>query len=169
MPAFPPITVRQPQPFDIVDDPVDICGIGSGFEGVFSARVRDGNGAELSQVNITAGGTGILANYQAVLPLPLGRAPAVPQGTLEVFEFSSKGDGTELNKVVVPIIFGRSLIDPYRGFAQYTVVPGDTLSGIAQRFYGDGALFSRIFEANRDQISNPDLIFPGQVLRIPQG
>ena len=167
MPVFPPITVRQPQPSDIVDDPVDICGIGSGFEGVFNARVRDGNGTELSQITITAGGTGILANYHAVLPL--GRAPATPQGTVEVFEFSQSGDDTELNKVVVPVVFGRTLIDPYRGFAQYTVVSGDTLSGIAQRFYGDGALFPRIFEANRDQISNPNLVFPGQVLRIPQG
>jgi nucleoid-associated protein YgaU len=159
--------VRQPQPSDIVDDPVEICGIGSGFEGVFSARVRDGNGAELSQVNIRAGGTGILANYHAALSL--GQVPATPQGTLEVFEFSAKGDGAELNKVVVPIVFGRALIDPYQGFAQYTVASGDTLSGIAHRFYGDAALFLRIFEANRDQISNPDLIFPGQVLRIPQG
>ncbi|MGH3799397.1 MAG: Gmad2 immunoglobulin-like domain-containing protein [Pseudonocardiaceae bacterium] len=166
MPVFPPISVRQPQPFDIVDDPVEVCGVGTGFEGVFSARVRDGNGAELSQVRIMAGGTGILANYRAVLPL--GRVPTTPQGTLEVFEPSPRGDGTELNKVVVPIVFGRALIDPYRGFAEYTVVAGDTLSGIAQRFYGNGSLFPRIFQANRDQISNPDRIFPGQVLRIPQ-
>lgn len=167
MPAFPPITVRQPQPFDIVDDPVEVCGVGTGFEGVFSARVRDGRGVELSQVSIRAGGTGILANYRAALSL--GRVPATPQGLLEVFEFSARGDGTELNKVVVPIVFGRALINPYRGFAQHTVVSGDTLSGIAKQFYGDGTLFPRIFEANRDQVSNPDLIFPGQVLRIPQG
>ena len=64
----PPISVRQPQPSDIVDDPMDICGVGSGFEGVFNARVRDGNGTELSRITITAGGTGILANYHAVLP-----------------------------------------------------------------------------------------------------
>ncbi|MGH3887540.1 MAG: Gmad2 immunoglobulin-like domain-containing protein [Pseudonocardiaceae bacterium] len=166
MPVFPPISVRQPQPFDIVDDPVEVCGVGTGFEGVFSARVRDGNGAELSQVRIMAGGTGILANYRAALPL--GRVPTTPQGTLEVFELSPRGDGTELNKVAVPIVFGRALIDPYRGFAEYTVVAGDTLSGIAQRFYGNGSLFPRIFQANRDQISNPDRIFPGQVLRIPQ-
>lgn len=167
MPAFPPITVRQPQSFDIVDDPVEICGIGTGFEGVFSARVRDGRGVELSQVTIRAGGTGILANYHAVLPLR--REPATPQGTVEVFEISARGDDAELNKVVVSIVFGRALIDSYLGFAQYTVVSGDTLSDIAEQFYGDGTLFSRIFEANRDQISDPDLIFPGQILRIPQG
>ncbi len=50
---------------------------------------------------------------------------------------------------------------------RYTVVAGDTLGSIAQRFYGDPSQWRRIFEANRDQISNPDRIFPGQVLRIP--
>ena len=50
---------------------------------------------------------------------------------------------------------------------QYTVVAGDTLGGIAQQFYGDQTQWSRIFEANRDQLSNPNLIFPGQVLCIP--
>jgi immunoglobulin-like protein involved in spore germination len=41
MTVFPPITVRQPRPHDLVDDPVGVCGIGTGFEGVISARVRD--------------------------------------------------------------------------------------------------------------------------------
>jgi nucleoid-associated protein YgaU len=50
---------------------------------------------------------------------------------------------------------------------QYTVVAGDTLRGIAHRFYGDEYRWRRIFDANRDQISNPDQIFPGQVLNIP--
>lgn len=49
----------------------------------------------------------------------------------------------------------------------YTVEPGDTLSAIAERFYGDANQWSRIFEANGDQLDNPDLIQPGQVLRIP--
>jgi len=49
----------------------------------------------------------------------------------------------------------------------YTVESGDTLSGIAERFYGDANQWSRIFEANGDQLDNPDVIQPGQVLRIP--
>ena len=49
----------------------------------------------------------------------------------------------------------------------YTVVAGDTLRSIAQRFYGDENQWPRIFEANRGQIDDPDLIFPGQVLCIP--
>jgi len=49
----------------------------------------------------------------------------------------------------------------------YTVVSGDTLSGIAKRFYGKANRWPRIFEANRDQLDNPDRIRPGQLLRIP--
>jgi nucleoid-associated protein YgaU len=49
----------------------------------------------------------------------------------------------------------------------YTVVAGDSLSKIAKREYGKASLWPRIFEANKDQIKNPDLIHPGQQLRIP--
>lgn len=49
----------------------------------------------------------------------------------------------------------------------YTVTSGDTLSKIAKQIYGDASEWTRIFEANRDLLDNPDTIFPGQVLRIP--
>lgn len=51
--------------------------------------------------------------------------------------------------------------------ASYTVVAGDTLSKIAKELFGDANQWQRIFEANRDQLDNPDRILPGQVLRIP--
>jgi Uncharacterized protein containing LysM domain len=47
------------------------------------------------------------------------------------------------------------------------VEKGDTLWGIAQRAYGNGARYTEIFEANREVVEDPDLIFPGQKLRIP--
>ena len=50
----------------------------------------------------------------------------------------------------------------------YTVVAGDSLSKIAQHQYGDANQWRRIWEANRDQSKNPDLIHPGQVLKIPR-
>jgi nucleoid-associated protein YgaU len=165
MPTFPPISVRQPRAFDLVDVPVQVCGVATGFEGVISARVRDANGNQLAITPVHAGGTGIWGNYD--ISIPLGGTPATHTGTVEVFEESAKGDGTELNKVVVPVAFGPALIDPYHGFQQYTIVPGDTLSSIAQGQYGDANLWPRIFDANRDEISNPNLIFAGQVLRIP--
>lgn len=49
----------------------------------------------------------------------------------------------------------------------YTVKSGDSLSKIAQSQLGDGAKWKAIYEANRDQISDPDLIHPGQVLNLP--
>lgn len=49
-----------------------------------------------------------------------------------------------------------------------TVQRGNTLWGISQRNYGDGILYVRIFEANRDRIRDPDLIYPGQVFTVPR-
>lgn len=49
----------------------------------------------------------------------------------------------------------------------YTVKSGDTLSKIAKEFLGDPNAYREIFDANRDQLSDPDKIKPGQVLKIP--
>ena len=57
---------------------------------------------------------------------------------------------------------------PAAGEAQiYEVKSGDTLGAIAQRFYGKASLYPKIFEANRDILSNPDMIKVGQKLKIP--
>jgi nucleoid-associated protein YgaU len=56
---------------------------------------------------------------------------------------------------------------PKQSAATYTVVSGDSLSKIAKRHYGDAAKWKQIYEANRDMIKNPDLIYPGQVLTLP--
>jgi nucleoid-associated protein YgaU len=49
----------------------------------------------------------------------------------------------------------------------YVVQAGDTLSKIAQKYYGDAALYTKIFQANRDVLSDPNKIQVGQKLRIP--
>ena len=54
------------------------------------------------------------------------------------------------------------------GQQTYTVQPGDTLSAIAKRFLGNANAYMDIFNANRDQLKDPDVIKPGQVLKIPQ-
>jgi nucleoid-associated protein YgaU len=51
----------------------------------------------------------------------------------------------------------------------YTVKAGDTLGKIAKELLGDANAYPAIFDANRDQLSDPDKIKPGQVLKIPQG
>ena len=57
--------------------------------------------------------------------------------------------------------------EPSSHARMYTVVSGDSLSLIAKREYGDASQWHKIYEANRDQIKDPDLIYPGQNLRIP--
>lgn len=54
-----------------------------------------------------------------------------------------------------------------QGVQLHTVVRGDTLSGIAKTVYGKAGMWPILFEANRDKLDNPDLIHPGQILRIP--
>jgi len=50
----------------------------------------------------------------------------------------------------------------------YVVKPGDTLSKIAKQYLGDANKYPAIFEANREVIRDPNLIYPGQKLRIPR-
>lgn len=50
----------------------------------------------------------------------------------------------------------------------YTVQSGDTLGKIAKQFYGNAMEYPKIFEANKPMLSDPDKIYPGQVLRIPE-
>jgi len=49
----------------------------------------------------------------------------------------------------------------------HVVAAGETLGKIAQKYYGDAALYKQIFDANRDVLKDPNKIFPGQKLRIP--
>lgn len=56
---------------------------------------------------------------------------------------------------------------PSSTFFDYTVEGGDSLWAIATKFLGDGTRWKEIYELNTDTISNPNLIYPGQILRIP--
>lgn len=49
----------------------------------------------------------------------------------------------------------------------YTVKKGDCLWNIAKKFYGNGAQYTKIYNANKSKIKNPNLIYVGQVLVIP--
>lgn len=165
MTMYPRIKVLQPQPFDLVDQRVQIAGVGSGFEATIGLRVRDGNSAQIARSFVNAGGMGALGNFQAAVEL--ADVPATADGFVEVFD--AGGADVPANMVVVPVVFGEHLVGGYFGFALHTVVPGDTLSGIAQEAYGDASQYLRIFEANRNQLTDPNLIFPGRQLRVPLG
>ena len=76
-------------------------------------------------------------------------------------DFSNVQSGSSTKPAATP----QSMDAP--GANTYTVKSGDTLSAIAKREYGDASEWRRIYDANRDQINNPDLIHPGQELKIP--
>ncbi|MDV7269465.1 LysM peptidoglycan-binding domain-containing protein [Thioclava sp. A2] len=57
---------------------------------------------------------------------------------------------------------------PPAGVRRITIERGNTLWAIARETYGDGFLYVRVFEANRSQIRDPDLIYPGQVFDLPE-
>jgi len=78
-------------------------------------------------------------------------------------------EASELSVTAVPsakevLIWNRL---PGSGAGTVTVAEGESLTDIAVRVYGDPLAYQRIFEANRDLLSNPDQIFVGQTLRIP--
>lgn len=75
-------------------------------------------------------------------------------------------DGKVAQRVELP--FSRSeAVAKLPGDKLVIVQPGNSLWRIARRSYGEGQMFSIIYEANRDQIRDPDLIYPGQVFSVP--
>lgn len=99
--------------------------------------------------------------------------PEVDTGvyTLRIDEVDETGAVT--SRVETPFkredeeVLGQTSVDDVR-IQAVTVQPGYTLWGISRENYGEGPLYVRIFEANRDRIRNPDLIYPGQVFTIPE-
>lgn len=71
-----------------------------------------------------------------------------------------------LARVEVPFKLDQSQIDIAAG--EITVIKGNSLWYIARRVYGQGIMYTQIYDANADQIKNPDLIYPGQIFKLPK-
>lgn len=158
--------IQQPRPFDLVGNPVLVAGIATGFEATVLFRVHDGHDERTGFFNV-GGGTGEHGQFQIAVDVT-GAAFALDRLFVEIFE-ESAADGSEVNKVIVPVIFGPRIVPGYIGFRIHVVQPGDTLSAIAAAHYGSAGAFNNIVRANPLLISDPNLIFPGQELRIPIG
>jgi nucleoid-associated protein YgaU len=77
-------------------------------------------------------------------------------------------DGKVLARVETPFV--RSSMTDLSGKDRFVVVqPGNSLWRIARRAYGKGTRYTVIFHANKDQIGDPDLIYPGQIFKVPEG
>jgi LysM repeat protein len=64
-------------------------------------------------------------------------------------------------------VYTDALVVHHEQARSYTVRPGDTLSSIAERFYGSSADWRGLYQANRSVISNPNVIYAGEVLNVP--
>lgn len=86
--------------------------------------------------------------------------------TLRVDEINDAGEVT--SRVETPFQREEQAVVAKAGqVSAVTVQPGNTLWAIARENYGEGILYVRLFQANKDRIRNPDLIYPGQVFDIP--
>ena len=157
--------IDQPQAFDLVGDPILVAGVGTGFEATLNYRVHEGHD-EVTGFFTVGGGTGEHGQYQLQIDVS-SAAFTLDRVFVEVFEISA-ADGSEINKVIVPVILGSRIVPDYIGYREHVVRAGETLSAIARTHYGTSD-FQAIVRANPSQISDPNLIFPGQVLKIPIG
>lgn len=155
------LDIQQPQPFDLVGDTILIAGNASAFEGSLSVRVTEGH-AEVESF-ITVGSLG-LRQVQGSIDIP-----AATPFQLDRLFVTLADDGAVANgpSVTIPVLYGPRILPGYNGWQPYTVQPGDTLSSIAQSQYGT-ADFQPILRANQPLVTDANLIFPGQVLRIPR-
>ena len=79
------------------------------------------------------------------------------------------GDVKGVKKVVADdLTFPEPVEEEKEKVEFYEIVSGDTLGGIAKKFYGKASLYTRIHEANKEMIPDPNKIYPGQKIKIPQ-
>ena len=158
--------IQQPKPYDLVGNPILVGGIGSRFEATLQYRVHDGHDERTGHFTV-GGGTGEHGQFQLSVDVS-GASFQLDRLFVEVYE-ESAADGSEINKVIVPVIYGPRIVTGYFGYRLHVVRRGDTLSRIARDNYGDPGRYHDIVRANPLLISDPDRIFPGQQLRIPVG
>lgn len=157
MTRFPPIDVRHPQPFDILDERFTVVGmLNTGDTGI-EVHVLDADGNDL--VPAVSSGSPMNGGGEFRANLELTSAPTAT-GTVRVAPFG--GDPVDIE-----VSFGTGLMASYGGYGVHVVAPGDTLSAIAEQYYGDADRWPVIATANRDIVPDPDLIHPGQELRVP--
>ena len=161
-----PIEILQPKPFDLVGSTILIAGNANAFEGQITIRVSEGHDEYEALATVGSLST---QQFHASITIPDNHAFQLNRVFVTLIDDSGGGDDVPPPTVTVPVLFGPMIYPGYMGYWEHTVKSGDTLSKIAAHYYdGDSSKFTVIHQANQHIVANPNLIFPGQVLRIPR-
>jgi nucleoid-associated protein YgaU len=152
-----------------------LFGKGSAQAAMTQAQADPAN-VEKSKAANDAAGDAILAYINEQGLKATGLTVTFDGATLTATVYGIADDQATKEKIVlcagnvhgVEHVNDQMTVDQSQPEAQYyTVVRGDTLSKIAKQYYGDANKYPAIFEANKPMLKSPDLIYPGQMLRIP--
>lgn len=138
------ITLREPNPKIKAKSGVKLQGLGSQLSGLYFV--------EQVKHSFTSSG------YKQTLDLSRKwKGESMKNGGSKTPSKTSTKKPTTNKSTVKPAVKSKS----------YTVKKGDCLWNIAKKYYGDGNKYTKIYNANKDKIKNPNLIYPGQSLKIP--
>lgn len=159
---------------------VEAAPLAPGTQGLTLASISYGDGGAVTLAGLGAAGTRLLAYVDDAFARdgtigPDGRwsleIADLPEGVHRLRIDAVRPDGDVLARVETP--FQRDLPPQAEGGAgrpaAVVVQPGNNLWTLARIHYGAGVLYSRIYTANRDLIRDPALIYPGQILALPEG
>jgi nucleoid-associated protein YgaU len=145
-------------------------GVGQKLFGKEEVEVPPAKAAEIEPLK-----AGKLLEHVKSLGLPYNVLTVKVSGDTVVIEGEVNAqEDAEKIALAVGNVEGVSVVDNRMAVAEpkeeakyHTVEKGDSLSKIAKEYYGDMMKYPVIFEANKPMLTDPDLIYPGQVLRIP--
>jgi len=159
------VDVQQPRANDLVGDRIEIGGVAGGaFEAQFKYRIHEGHDEVVG--NFLAGdGAGGHTQFHVSVDVAT-TAFKLERVFVDVFHVSP-ADGAELGKVSVQVLLGRIIVPGYRNYLEHVVQPGESLWSISAKYYGSGNLYHRLVAAN-PQIKDPNVIHPGDVVRVPR-
>jgi len=164
--AYP--EARPPAPAEAAEDPkkevaVDVIDYDDKGDVVFSGRAEPGSRVEVFIDNRKVGHTGTDTEGRWTMR----PAEPVAPGSYQLRVDKVAPSGTVQARVAFPFVRA----DPLTNLPNNRLVviqPGNNLWRIATRVYGSGFRYVEIFDANKDQILDPDLIYPGQVFGLPR-
>lgn len=148
----------QSSPIELSVETVDYDDQGRVF---LSGQALAGNNIQIYLDNVFAGRA--VVDSTGYWSVESSERASTGQHTVRADELDSESN--VVSRVEVP--FNRQAPQPGSETGAITVVKGNSLWRIARRVYGEGVMFTLIYEANQDQIKDPDLIYPGQVFTLP--